>query len=144
MGWQIPFKIKKRSRKGRKRKGKKAQKRHKLGKGKLFREIKPYIRLAKNKLPRFFRLIKTEECNGELRIGFGNPLVTGLFFGGYSSLRAVIPILNEISIRPDFQQRIMQGRAILQASVRPIRVIPLLISVIMQIFMQRKKRGKDD
>jgi len=117
-------------------------------------KIKPEIRrkskmpltgwfgFAQEMLPRVLRPIRFGGVNGDLKIGFANPAVTGLFFSGYYLFRFTLNFLKQVTLKPDFKHSGLVGNFELHAAIHLIRYFPILIFAYIN-YRKRVRKVKE-
>ena len=86
--------------------------------------IRPLLHFGK----KLFQATTLQEIRGNLKIGFQDPVVTGLLYGGYC---AILPALKgsrlSLDITPTFDRAVMEGK--IMASVKVNRPLFLILPV---------------
>jgi len=107
--------------------------------------VREWIGLGQEAIPRFFRIFQKDKFTGKLRIGLGNPALTGFFMGAYYLLKSLISDFKDVSISPNFIQKEVKGEISLAGSIRLIKLIPMVIFAYRKILSGKKRlkaRGK--
>lgn len=85
----------------------------------------------------------------DIRLGLSSPALTGIVFGYFSALRALLcPVRRmHLAMTPVFDEEVMEGRALLQVRISyPVRILAagfclLLGKNVRQLFLDMRKEG---
>ncbi|RKY62219.1 MAG: hypothetical protein DRP96_00810 [Candidatus Neomarinimicrobiota bacterium] len=104
-----------------------------------------WIKIGKNIFPRLLRPIRFKRFEADLRVGFGNPATTGLFYSGYSIFKYSLHKLKNVTIMADFGKKGVFGKIDIDGFIYLIQYIPTLIFTYKLYcqHMRVKKGGKD-
>lgn len=101
-------------------------------------ENKPAVELLKKVLFSFLKHVSPRKIRADIVIGTGDPCITGLAFGGIGLLISFWP--GVYHIRPDFDNRRVEGRVYIKGKVRACVLLHYVIKVFRNDDVKRFRK----
>jgi len=94
--------------------------------------LKKYWQPGKQFLRQFFVQFKYFNLSGSVRLGFGSPSKTGMFYGYWLALKEFLPV-SPLVVQPEFLKKEASGWISIDAQVRLINLAKIIIPFWLKV-----------